>query len=144
MKVEIPPANKGSGLLRSWASALTKINSMGAGPAAFEGRWLERGHPADLRFGAIVILYDERGSSRKPWVRICRVEGDGSLYLVLEDKSVDWPRVLRDKVPAFLLSSADPIRDALEQIEAILDSIPPGNAAVIVGQLKARYGEAIP
>ncbi len=140
MRVSIPEST--GGRLRAWAMLVSRIDPTLEGPGAFQGPWLPRGQPADLQLGGIVLLYDERGSSRRPWVRICQIEAD--LKLVLEDKSVNWPSVLRDKVAAILPTPADPVRDAYARIVAILDRLQPPDAAATIHELKLRYGEAIP
>lgn len=108
VKVQIPPARDLR--WRSWAKLVEGVDRSKKDGYAFTGRFLQRGRLDELPAGALVLLYDERGSRRyhQPCVTLQQVGGDGSLSPVedaqgpIEAEGWDWALKMRDRVAAVL------------------------------------------
>jgi hypothetical protein len=108
VKVRIPAPRDHR--FKSWARLITGVDCSRKDGYAFQGPWLRRGRLDELPVQALVLLYDEVGSRRHhhPEVEVLRVQGDGSLAQVEDDRGPlraegrDWALLLRDRVAALL------------------------------------------
>jgi len=108
VKVQIPSPRDHR--FKSWARLITGVDRSRKDGFAFQGPWLRRGRLDELPVQALVLLYDEVGSRRHhhPEVEVLRVQGDGSLAQVEDDRGPlraegrDWALLLRDRVAALL------------------------------------------
>jgi hypothetical protein len=108
VKVRVPSPRDSR--FKSWARLITGVDRSRKDGYAFQGPWLRRGRLDELPVQALVLLYDEVGSRRyhHPEVEVLRVQGDGSLAQVEDDRGPlraegwDWALLLRDRVAALL------------------------------------------
>jgi hypothetical protein len=108
VKIRVPSPRDSR--FKSWARLITGVDRSRKDGYAFQGPWLRRGRLDELPVQALVLLYDEVGSRRyhHPEVEVLRVQGDGSLAQVEDDRGPlraegwDWALLLRDRVAAFL------------------------------------------
>lgn len=85
---------------KNWAKVVDSVDTNKSSGWAYEGNFVAVGGIQDLPFGAVLLVYGERGSRANPQItaRVYTVNGDSTLSFQAEAKGKAWARTLRDDI----------------------------------------------